>query len=165
MGSIPGPARAASGMATPSLIPPFGTKKGGGLSSRTDFTFPTSNKQFCLLQPIYRALRPGGRAAVVLPDNVLFEGNVGKQIRADLMDKGDLHTILQLPPGNFPCPGRKAHCVHFARNLLQRVQKHNQGMVTAALRNGFAAPRSQRAPSSSCLALAAGVERQTWVHG
>ena len=65
----------------PTLIltnPPFGTKKGGGLPTRTDFTFPTSNKQFCFLQHIYRGLKPGGRAAVVLPDNVLFEGNVGK---------------------------------------------------------------------------------------
>ena len=57
--------------------PPFGTKKGGGLPTRDDFTFPTSNKQFCFLQHIYRGLKPGGRAAVVLPDNVLFEGNVG----------------------------------------------------------------------------------------
>jgi SAM-dependent methyltransferase len=45
--------------------PPFGTKKGGGLPSRKDFTFPTSNKQFCFLQHIYRALKPGGRAAVL----------------------------------------------------------------------------------------------------
>ncbi|HMX63794.1 MAG TPA: class I SAM-dependent DNA methyltransferase, partial [Candidatus Sumerlaeota bacterium] len=56
--------------------PPFGTKKGGGLPTRDDFTYPTSNKQFCFLQHIYRGLKPGGRAAVVLPDNVLFEANV-----------------------------------------------------------------------------------------
>ena len=55
--------------------PPFGTKKGGGLPSRDDFTYPTSNKQFAFLQHIYRGLKPGGRAAVVLPDNVLFESN------------------------------------------------------------------------------------------
>ena len=47
--------------------PPFGTKKGGGLPSRTDFTFPTANKQFCFLQHIYRGLQPGGRAAVSAP--------------------------------------------------------------------------------------------------
>ncbi len=58
--------------------PPFGTKKGGGLPTRDDFTFPTSNKQLCFLQHIYRGLKPGGRAAVVLPDNVLFEENVGR---------------------------------------------------------------------------------------
>ena len=62
--------------------PPFGTKKGGGVPSRDDFTFPTSNKQLAFLQHIYRALKPGGRAAVVLPDNVLFEGNTaGKSVK------------------------------------------------------------------------------------
>jgi type I restriction enzyme M protein len=95
--------------------PPFGTKKGGGLPSRDDFTFPTSNKQFCFLQHIYRALKPGGRAAVVLPDNVLFEGNVGKQIRADLMDKCNLHTILRLPTGIFYAQGVKTNVLFFTR--------------------------------------------------
>lgn len=95
--------------------PPFGTKKGGGLPSRTDFTFPTSNKQFCFVQHIYRGLKPGGRAAVVLPDNVLFEGNVGKQIRADLMDKCNLHTILRLPTGIFYAQGVKTNVLFFTR--------------------------------------------------
>ncbi len=53
------------------------------------------------LQHIYRGLKPGGRAAVVLPDNVLFEEGVGQKVRADLMDKCDLHTILRLPTGIF----------------------------------------------------------------
>ena len=95
--------------------PPFGTKKGGGLPSREDFTFPTSNKQFCFLQHIYRGLQPGGRAAVVLPDNVLFEGNVGKQIRADLLDKCNLHTILRLPTGIFYAQGVKTNVLFFTR--------------------------------------------------
>lgn len=95
--------------------PPFGTKKGGGLPTRTDFTFPTSNKQFCFLQHIYRGLAPGGRAAVVLPDNVLFEGNVGKQIRTDLMDKCNLHTILRLPTGIFYAQGVKTNVLFFTR--------------------------------------------------
>lgn len=95
--------------------PPFGTKKGGGLPTRTDFTFPTSNKQFCFLQHIYRGLKPGGRAAVVLPDNVLFEGNTGKQIRADLMDKCNLHTILRLPTGIFYAQGVKTNVLFFTR--------------------------------------------------
>ncbi len=95
--------------------PPFGTKKGGGLPTRTDFTFPTSNKQFCFLQHIYRGLQPGGRAAVVLPDNVLFEGNVGKQIRADLMDKCNLHTILRLPTGIFYAQGVKTNVLFFTK--------------------------------------------------
>jgi type I restriction enzyme M protein len=100
--------------------PPFGTKKGGGLPTRTDFTFPTSNKQFCFLQHIYRGLEPGGRAAVVLPDNVLFEGNVGKQIRADLMDKCNLHTILRLPTGIFYAQGVKTNVLFFTRGETEK---------------------------------------------
>lgn len=95
--------------------PPFGTKKGGGLPSRTDFTFPTSNKQLCFLQHTYRWLRPGGRAAIVLPDNVLFEGNSGRLIRADLMDKCNLHTILRLPTGIFYAQGVKTNVLFFTR--------------------------------------------------
>ncbi|WKZ47525.1 MAG: N-6 DNA methylase [Anaerolineales bacterium] len=95
--------------------PPFGTKKGGGLPTRTDFTFSTSNKQFAFLQHIYRGLKPGGRAAVVMPDNVLFEANVGRQIRADLMDKCNLHTILRLPTGIFYSPGVKTNVLFFSR--------------------------------------------------
>ena len=95
--------------------PPFGTKVGGGVPSRTDLSFPTSNKQLCFLQHVYRSLKPGGRAAVVLPDNVLFEGNVGKQIRADLMDKCNLHTILRLPTGIFYAQGVKTNVLFFTR--------------------------------------------------
>lgn len=95
--------------------PPFGTKKGGGLPSRTDFTFQTSNKQFAFLQHIYRGLKPGGRAAVVLPDNVLFESNVGRDIRRDLMDKCNLHTILRLPTGIFYAQGVKTNVLFFTR--------------------------------------------------
>ena len=95
--------------------PPFGNKKGGGLPTRDDFTFPTSNKQFCFLQHIYRTLKPGGRAAVVLPDNVLFDGNVGTEIRRDLMDKCNLHTILRLPTGIFYAQGVKTNVLFFTR--------------------------------------------------
>lgn len=95
--------------------PPFGTAKGGGLPSRDDFTFPTSNKQFAFLQHIYRGLKPGGRAAVVLPDNVLFESNVGTDIRRDLMDKCNLHTILRLPTGIFYAQGVKTNVLFFTR--------------------------------------------------
>lgn len=100
--------------------PPFGTKKGGGLPSRTDFTFQTSNKQFAFLQHIYRGLKPGGRAAVVLPDNVLFESNVGGQIRTDLMDKCNLHTILRLPTGIFYAQGVKTNVLFFTRGKTEK---------------------------------------------
>ena len=95
--------------------PPFGTKKGGGLPSREDFSYPTSNKQLVFLQHIYRGLRPGGRAAVVLPDNVLFEGNIGADIRRDLMDKCNLHTLLRLPTGIFYAQGVKTNVLFFTR--------------------------------------------------
>ncbi len=100
--------------------PPFGTKKGGGLPTRDDFTYPTSNKQLAFLQHIYRALKPGGRAAVVLPDNVLFEGNVGKQIRQDLMEKCNLHTILRLPTGIFYAQGVKTNVLFFSRGNVDK---------------------------------------------
>jgi type I restriction enzyme M protein len=100
--------------------PPFGTKKGGGLPSRDDFTYPTSNKQFAFLQHIYRGLKPGGRAAVVLPDNVLFESNVGADIRRDLMDKCNLHTILRLPTGIFYAQGVKTNVLFFTRGRTDK---------------------------------------------
>lgn len=100
--------------------PPFGTKKGGGLPSREDFTYSTSNKQLAFLQHIYRNLKPGGRAAVVLPDNVLFEDGQGRSIRADLMDKCSLHTILRLPTGIFYAQGVKTNVLFFQRDKTEK---------------------------------------------
>ena len=100
--------------------PPFGTKKGGGLPTRGDLTFETSNKQFAFLQHIYRSLKPGGRAAVVLPDNVLFESNIGTDIRRDLMDKCNLHTILRLPSGIFYAQGVKTNVLFFTRGATEK---------------------------------------------
>ncbi len=97
--------------------PPFGTKKGGERATRDDFTFPTSNKQLNFLQHIYRSLRTTGnaRAAVVLPDNVLFADNDGEKIRKDLMEKCNLHTILRLPTGIFYAQGVKTNVLFFTR--------------------------------------------------
>ena len=97
--------------------PPFGTKKGGERATRDDFTFPTSNKQLNFLQHIYRSLKPNGkaRAAVVLPDNVLFADGEGEKIRVDLMDKCNLHTILRLPTGIFYAQGVKTNVLFFTR--------------------------------------------------
>ncbi len=100
--------------------PPFGTKKGGERATRDDFTFTTSNKQLNFLQHIYRSLKRGGRAAVVLPDNVLFEGGVGDQIRCDLMDKCNLHTILRLPTGIFYANGVKTNVLFFKRGTTDK---------------------------------------------
>jgi len=97
--------------------PPFGTKQGGERPSRDDFTYPTSNKQLNFLQHIYRSLHKNGgaRAAVVLPDNVLFEDGDGAKIRRDLMDKCNLHTILRLPTGIFYAQGVKTNVLFFER--------------------------------------------------
>ena len=97
--------------------PPFGTKKGGELPNRDDFTYPTSNKQLNFLQHIYRSMKKDGkaRAAVVLPDNVLFDDNDGQKIRKDLMDKCNLHTILRLPTGIFYAAGVKTNVLFFTR--------------------------------------------------
>lgn len=97
--------------------PPFGTKRGGERPTRDDLTYPSSNKQLNFLQMIYRALKTDGkaRAAVVLPDNVLFAEGDGRMIRADLMDKCDLHTILRLPTGIFYAQGVKTNVLFFTR--------------------------------------------------
>ena len=105
--------------------PPFGTKRGGGRPSRADFAFPTSNKQLCFLQHVYGALHPGGRAAVVVPDNVLFEGNVAKQIRTDLMEKCNLHTILRLPTGIFYAQAVKTNVLFFTRGTAPKGNTQN----------------------------------------
>lgn len=107
--------------------PPFGTAKGGGGPTRDDLTFSTSNKQLAFVQHIVRHLKDGGRAAVVLPDNVLFESGVGADIRRDLMDKCNLHTILRLPTGIFYAQGVKTNVLFFskagrhAENATQQV--------------------------------------------
>ncbi|RUT78947.1 N-6 DNA methylase [Ancylomarina longa] len=104
--------------------PPFGTKKGGDRPTRSDLTFPTSNKQLNFLQHIYRSLHieGGARAAVILPDNVLFEDGDGRNIRKDLMDKCNLHTILRLPTGIFYAQGVKTNILFFERG---RTDKKN----------------------------------------
>lgn len=102
--------------------PPFGTKKGGGRPTRADFsvTAETSNKQLAFVEHIYRALKPGGRAAVVLPDNVLFEDNTGRKLRQQLMELCNLHTILRLPTGIFYAQGVKTNVLFFTRGQTER---------------------------------------------
>jgi type I restriction enzyme M protein len=107
--------------------PPFGTSKGGDASiTRDDLTYPTSNKQLAFLQHIYRNLKPGGRAAVVLPDNVLFEAGVGTDVRRDLMHKCNLHTILRLPTGIFYAAGVKTNVLFFSKgSATDKLQDEN----------------------------------------
>ena len=107
--------------------PPFGTKKGGDRPTRTDLVYPSSNKQLNFLQGIYRSLhqRGGARAAVVLPDNVLFEDGDGQRVRQDLLDKCNLHTILRLPTGIFYAAGVKTNVLFFERGKSDKQNTQN----------------------------------------
>jgi len=102
--------------------PPFGTKKGGERPTRDDLTYTTSNKQLNFLQVIYNSLHKKGsaRAAVVLPDNVLFADGEGSSIRQDLMNKCNLHTILRLPTGIFYSQGVKTNVLFFNRGKSEK---------------------------------------------
>jgi len=80
---------------------------------RDDFWASTSNKQLNFLQHIKSLLKPNGRAAIVLPDNVLFEGGAGETIRRKLLQECDVHTLLRLPTGIFYAQGVKANVLFF----------------------------------------------------
>ena len=80
--------------------PPFGTKGANQAPDRDDFVVQTSNKQLNFLQHVLTILKPGGRAAVVVPDNVLFADQAGEVFKV-LMEDCDLHTVLRCPRGTF----------------------------------------------------------------
>ena len=87
--------------------------------NRDDFWASTSNKQLNFLQHIFTILKQHGRAAVVLPDNVLFEGGAGETIRRELLKQADVHTLLRLPTGIFYAQGVKANVLFFERKPAQ----------------------------------------------
>jgi len=106
--------------------PPFGKKSSMTITNeegeedrdaltyeRQDFWETTSNKQLNFLQHIATILKADGKAAVVLPDNVLFEGGAGEKVRRKLLETCDVHTILRLPTGIFYANGVKANVVFF----------------------------------------------------
>jgi type I restriction enzyme M protein len=106
--------------------PPFGRKQsarvftGDGEAEteredyeRPDFPVTTGNKQLNFLQHVMTVLAPNGSAAVVLPDNVLFEGGAGEKIRRRLLEEFDCHTLLRLPTGIFYRQGVKANVLFF----------------------------------------------------
>ncbi|WP_369834249.1 N-6 DNA methylase [Cronobacter dublinensis] len=106
--------------------PPFGNKAGGQRPLRNDIPFPNTNKQLAFLQHIYLRLKAGGRAAVVLPDNVLFESGIGTDVRRDLMNKCNLHTILRLPTGIFYAQGVKTNVLFFTKGSTKnKYQEKN----------------------------------------
>jgi type I restriction enzyme M protein len=98
--------------------PPFGTKGANQAPERDDFTIETSNKQLNFVQHCSNILKPGGRAAIVLPDNCLFEGKAGEVFEI-LMQDCNVHTVLRLPRGTFTpySPGVKANVVFFQKGL------------------------------------------------
>jgi type I restriction enzyme M protein len=106
--------------------PPFGKKqsllfvneegdmeKDDQIIFREDFWTSTSNKQLNFVQHIYSLLKIDGRGAVVLPDNVLFEGGAGEKVRRNLLQKCRVHTLLRLPTGIWYSPGVKANVLFF----------------------------------------------------
>ena len=113
--------------------PPFGKKSSMSFTnadgeqetddltySRQDFRVTTSNKQLNFVQHIRTMLKTTGRAAVVVPDNVLFEGGAGETIRRKLLQTTDLHTILRLPTGIFYAQGVKANVIFFDNRPASR---------------------------------------------
>src|SRR5205823_13098910 len=82
---------------------------------RDDFWASTSNKQLNFVQHIKTLLKIHGRAAVVVPDNVLFEGGAGEIVRRKLLQECDVHTLLRLPTGIFYAQGVKANVIFFDR--------------------------------------------------
>ena len=108
--------------------PPFGKKssltiadtQGGAQQNnlvveRPDFWATTSNKQLNFVQHVRTLLKTHGRAAIVVPDNVLFEGGAGETVRRKLLDECDVHTLLRLPTGIFYAQGVKANVLFFDR--------------------------------------------------
>ena len=114
--------------------PPFGRKSSvmvvtdGGEESREaltiqrdDFWATTSNKQLNFVQHVKTLLKINGRAAVVVPDNVLFEGGAGETVRRKLLHECDVHTLLRLPTGIFYAQGVKANVLFFERNAASET--------------------------------------------
>jgi len=108
--------------------PPFGKKssvtivneagdeeKQSLIVHRDDFWASTSNKQLNFLQHVFTILKQHGRAAIVVPDNVLFEGGAGEAVRRELLKQADVHTLLRLPTGIFYAQGVKANVLFFDR--------------------------------------------------
>lgn len=108
--------------------PPFGKKssitivngegkadKGSLIYEREDFWATTSNKQLNFLQHVKTLLKINGKAAIVVPDNVLFEGGAGETVRKKLLHECDVHTLLRLPTGVFYAQGVKANVLFFDR--------------------------------------------------
>ena len=99
---------------------------------RPDFWATSSNKQLNFLQHVRSLLKIHGRAAIVVPDNVLFEGGAGETVRRHLLDECDVHTLLRLPTGIFYAQGVKAnvYCSSTANRPASRLGPATCGFTT-----------------------------------
>jgi type I restriction enzyme M protein len=104
--------------------------------SRTDFWVTTTNKQLNFVQHIATALKIDGRAAVVVPDNVLFEGGAGETVRRRLLNEYDVHTLLRLPTGIFYAGGVKANVLFFDRKQARPGKPWTHKLWVYDLRTG-----------------------------
>ena len=145
--------------------PPFGTKGANQAPDRADFVIQTSNKQLNFLQHVMTTLKPGGRSAVVVPDNVLFADEAGDVFHV-LMEDCDVHTVLRLPEGTFHpySPGTKTNVIFFtkgrptenvwvydARANVPKITKKNRPLSAAhfaAFEECFGSDPAGRAPRS-----------------
>jgi type I restriction enzyme M protein len=93
---------------------------------RLDFWATTSNKQLNFLQHVHSMLKEAGRAAMVVPDNVLFEGGAGEKIRQELIRRCDVHTLLRLPTGIWYSPGVKANVLFFDKKPATKSHSTNE---------------------------------------
>jgi type I restriction enzyme M protein len=114
--------------------PPFGTRGANQAPARDDFTISTANKQLNFIQHIMTTLKPGGCAAVVVPDNCLFADQAGEVFEI-LTEDCDLHTVLRLPNGTFSpySPGTKTNVI-----FITKVRRSADGARRNDNHNGAA---------------------------
>jgi type I restriction enzyme M protein len=113
--------------------PPFGTKGANQAPTRDDFTVSTSNKQLNFIQHVMTILKPGGRAAVVVPDNCLFADQAGEVFKI-LTEDCNLHTVLRLPNGTFTpySPGTKTNVIFFTKGYATETTWIYDGRTNVA---------------------------------
>jgi len=113
--------------------PPFGTKGANQAPTRDDFTVATSNKQLNFIQHVMTILKPGGRAAVVVPDNCLFADQAGEVFKI-LTEDCNLHTVLRLPNGTFTpySPGTKTNVIFFTKGYATETTWIYDGRTNVA---------------------------------
>ena len=123
------------------------TEKENQIVVREDFWTSTSNKQLNFVQHIYTLLKIDGRAAVVVPDNVLFEGGAGEKVRRSLLEKCRVHTLLRLPTGIWYSPGVKANVIFFEKKEGPRRALDRQALgLRSAHKQAFHAEAETNPP-------------------